>query len=102
MRFWTCSPDETWKIKMTPPESAEASNLPSGLNATLVTGATCSANVRISFPVETSQSLTVLSALPVARVLRKGGGDGGGDIPQADQTMTRMTTDPSVIAACHQ
>ena len=51
---------------------AEARVSPSGLKATPDTGPMCPERVRISFPVEVSQSFMVLSALAEARILPSG------------------------------
>ena len=46
--------------------------LPSGLNATLVTGSVCPLSVSISVPLSASHTLTVLSQLPLTMRLPSG------------------------------
>ena len=53
-------------------ELAEASRLPSGLNATLQTSSVCPLRVRNSCPVAASQIFTVWSKLPEASRLLSG------------------------------
>src|SRR5262245_26731267 len=51
---------------------ADASHLPSRLNATAITGVVWPLSVAVSLPAATSQSLTVPSESPAARILPSG------------------------------
>ena len=55
-----------------PSSLAEASRLPSGLNATLMTSPVCPLRVRVSCPVPASHTFTVLSSLAEASRLPSG------------------------------
>nr|VFK18689.1 MAG: hypothetical protein BECKLFY1418C_GA0070996_10471 [Candidatus Kentron sp. LFY] len=55
-----------------PPPPPEARRLPSGLNATDQTESVCPSKTRISAPLDTSQTRTVLSTPPEARRLPSG------------------------------
>src|SRR5436309_3237509 len=80
--WWVCPPrvcsscpDSTFQILMVLSQLPEASQRPSGLNARLLTTLPWPVKVRTSRPVPTSQSFTLLSALPkgdsVGGILRR-------------------------------